>query len=518
MGFTVFLRGALKLYSEDLVSYSVETNYVTWDTTFPAVTVCEPSDKERVQRFLTKNNIPSSMLKFLQEVAYWNVNYCRTCNNCKMNQTCVENYQELVPKIRSNCSEILTDCWWANKKFRCCDRFLPFETELGTCYSFNNILINNESAIVLNRAVGLLNLRLTATRPIQLRAHAPNDRITVSMDNILGRSTSFLPMISDFDAILKVEQTISDISVTTLSVALRGCLFKHEHPAFAQLWPFKEYSYNACVLYCRAMQQVELCNCTHFFMPQLKGVPVCEIPGLACLYNNKDNLVIVDCECPMACEETNYKLMHVFYFRHTNTTPTLLKRGTQARIRLGQLPSLRVRRQVFRDTMGIVGRYRPKVLITKLERIKIESMEKDDVCEKYLKKLCDRFGTREEEEERQIEEGWLRFKNIITTIKAKQRLDVTVTDDDVNAKIGTYKSYFEELFNCNESVPQVPSQVIQESYTGSQEEEISMDEVVKAIKGLKRGKAFGYDRVYYGEVSGKAPESVLYICESGEGL
>lgn len=47
----------------------------------------------------------------------------------------------------------------------------------------------------------------------------------------------------------------------------------------------------------------------------------------------------------------------------------------------------------------------PKVPSPRQKKIKIQRLEEDDEGEVYQKKLCNRFGTREEEEEQQIEDG-----------------------------------------------------------------------------------------------------------------
>lgn len=45
----------------------------------------------------------------------------------------------------------------------------------------------------------------------------------------------------------------------------------------------------------------------------------------------------------------------------------------------------------------------------------MERLENCDVCDVYLKKLCDRFGTRKEEEKQTIDDESLQFKNVITS-------------------------------------------------------------------------------------------------------
>ncbi|KPJ13203.1 Sodium channel protein Nach [Papilio machaon] len=354
LGALVILRSSLSLYSEDAVSFSVETNYLDWDTPFPTLTICESPSTEHIKAYLVANKLPISLTNFYKEVVYWNAKYCKHCSFYKPNVTCVQDFEDQVRHMRLKCNQILTECWWDGKPFRCCDRFAAVETEYGVCYSFNSGLTgNNSSTIIVNRRVGLPTLVFTAIEAIWIRVHGPDDVVSVMMDNALGSSAS-LPLVTDVEVILKAEQTVSDVSVTALHPDVRGCLYQNERPAFADKWPFKKYSYSACVLYCRAMAQYELCNCTYHVMPKIGDIPVCGIQGLICLNKNKESLENPTCSCPMGCEEILYKLVHKFFVRHS-ASGELASRGTRGKVRLAQLPSLRVRRLAIRDTLGLVG-------------------------------------------------------------------------------------------------------------------------------------------------------------------
>ncbi|VVC91478.1 unnamed protein product, partial [Leptidea sinapis] len=180
------------------------------------------------------NDLSSSLATFYKEVSFWNIKYCKTCLSCAFNSTCVRNYQEGIVQIRLNCTDILTDCWWDEKHFRCCDRFRPVHTEYGVCFVFNSALNGNETDVLkLNRRVGTPRLVLSAVE------------------------------------IINAEQTVNDVSVTSISQGFRGCLFKNEQPTFVEKWPFNSYTYSACLLNCRAMKQYSLCNCTYHFMSKI---------------------------------------------------------------------------------------------------------------------------------------------------------------------------------------------------------------------------------------------------------
>jgi hypothetical protein len=42
-------------------------------------------------------------------------------------------------QIRSSCEETFDRCLWNGEDFDCCSHFLQLETELGICYSINNV-------------------------------------------------------------------------------------------------------------------------------------------------------------------------------------------------------------------------------------------------------------------------------------------------------------------------------------------------------------------------------------------
>ncbi|KAG6444978.1 hypothetical protein O3G_MSEX003683 [Manduca sexta] len=320
------LKESLSLYIEDAVNYSVETNYLEWDTPFPAITLCEHADTDRVKEYIMTNNISSSLTVFLKDVVFWNAKFCKSCHTCKINQTCVNNFTQ----------------------------FHPIPTEYGLCFAFNSRLTDTTENIQVNRKIGLPSLVFTAVQPLSIKIHSPDEIVSVAMEKTLTHC-GVLPLVSDFEAILKAEETINDPSVQSIPARSRDCLFSHERPNFADNWPFSKYSYSACALYRRAQTQIDVCNCTHHFMPTIGDYPSCNISGLACLHKNRELLAVEGTACPMECDSIIYTASHVSCSRHTGKLPGhLSQRGTRGLVKLGQLPSLRVRRHAIRDMLGLV--------------------------------------------------------------------------------------------------------------------------------------------------------------------
>ncbi|XP_063827142.1 uncharacterized protein LOC135076652 [Ostrinia nubilalis] len=227
----IVMRQVLSLYSGEAVTYLVDTNYLKFDTTFPAVTVCEQANAERVAAYTKRNKLPGTLNLFLKDMTYWSARVC-SCTGCRPGY-CTDDFLEMVKTIRAGCKELLTDCWWADEHFSCCDRFLPIETEFGTCFVFNSRLTGNETALIVNRKIGLPNLVITAIQDVAIRVHSPDDMCTVGMENALGKPLD-LPMITDFEIILTAEETLSEEFVTSMPPRVRGCLLKDERPSFVQ--------------------------------------------------------------------------------------------------------------------------------------------------------------------------------------------------------------------------------------------------------------------------------------------
>ncbi|GBP70286.1 General transcription factor II-I repeat domain-containing protein 2B [Eumeta japonica] len=58
-----------------------------------------------------------------------------------------------------------------------------------------------------------------------------------------------------------------------------------------------------------------------------------------------------------------------------------------------------------------------------------------------------------------------------------------------------WKNYFKSVFACNDDVANVNSTATEYVIDDGNESEITMDQIMKALKGMKVGKAAGYDRV-----------------------
>lgn len=76
-------------------------------------------------------------LAFFRGESYYSLLECGGENPIK---NCITgNFSYYSTLVRSECLETLDKCQWNDEQFKCCDYFMPLETEIGLCYALNSI-------------------------------------------------------------------------------------------------------------------------------------------------------------------------------------------------------------------------------------------------------------------------------------------------------------------------------------------------------------------------------------------
>uniref|UniRef100_A0A182K7N9 Sodium channel protein Nach n=1 Tax=Anopheles christyi TaxID=43041 RepID=A0A182K7N9_9DIPT len=101
-------------------------------------------------------------------------------------------------------------------------------------------------------------------------------------------------------ALYSVLETVANERLKDLTVQQRKCYFYDE--AYEHL-PY--YSYNLCIMNCRARRALAVCQCRPHFYPFAEG-PVCTVAGLHCLQQHPDWSSTVDCKCLKSCTDVGY--------------------------------------------------------------------------------------------------------------------------------------------------------------------------------------------------------------------
>ncbi|XP_052899905.1 uncharacterized protein LOC128306425 [Anopheles moucheti] len=177
--FNNFLHNPLTFY--------VDTAHLHWNTTFPAVSLCQVVNGESVAE-LTEQYFGADRDPLLDsliiDIAFYG-GTCYSCEECHLDAAsfaasvdcaALRNFTEIVRRHRVPCEELLTDCHWQKESFDCCRFFHPLDTEFGRCFSVNaanyaGVTSATPSRLVSNRATGPGRLEFRVLEDVQLYLH-----------------------------------------------------------------------------------------------------------------------------------------------------------------------------------------------------------------------------------------------------------------------------------------------------------------------------------------------------------
>ncbi|KAG8323116.1 hypothetical protein J6590_009761 [Homalodisca vitripennis] len=320
LGAGVVLRGNIYNFENNAVSFVMETTYLNWNTTFPAISVCEVESTDKLYDTGERMYGPDRNMNldfYLRDIAFY-YGTCYTCSaHCGKTINCSQDFDHIIKEVRSPCQDLIDYCKFNGKPFKCCRYFRLLETEKGPCYTINSMHLKKPKKFPLdmtsNLKTGPGKLEFTAFEKIKIVLHAPED---VPFLNHPQQEQEVVPWGNILNARFMIKEIENDRYVKEVSVGQRNCRFPSEN----YLRSYALYSYSACVVDCRAQAQVEHCNCTHHFMPKIDGVHTCNLTGLICLsnvsetlrslrtadYTEKQGLV---CDCLPSCTEPEYSVV-----------------------------------------------------------------------------------------------------------------------------------------------------------------------------------------------------------------
>ncbi|GFG35922.1 hypothetical protein Cfor_05274, partial [Coptotermes formosanus] len=267
-------------------------------------------------------------------------------------------------KIRSSCEETFERCQWNGEDFDCCKHFLHLETELGICYSINNVQTTNNSQpaafidLRSNRCTGpgslRLDLKTTANVFIQSRSDVPNLN-PKETDTIFVHSK----LKTEHEVYLVVRETDNAHGVTKVDAKKRNCNFPWEGNAGY----YSHYSYSACIVGCRRRAEMALCNCTRHLLPyRVENGKVCDINEIFCIKNETESLLTLQapwatkespmkCPCLSGCEDTQ---IDVIMRRDHDGVNAGSGVTSSIELKLLYLPSEKYERSVVRSGLDLV--------------------------------------------------------------------------------------------------------------------------------------------------------------------
>ncbi|XP_026282495.2 sodium channel protein Nach-like [Frankliniella occidentalis] len=372
IGTYFLLMSSWNAFQYHAVSFVSETAYLDWNTTFPAVSVCETESPDKLYESATKVfgvTRNRNLDFFLRDIVFFD-GTCRSCSTqCGPVMNCTDDFLSIIERVRSNCTSLINNCRWNGELFDCCKNFLPLQTETGLCYTINSLhnryfpngsRVNNQLVdLISNRRTGPGTLDFMAKESIKIFIHAPED---VPNFNHPQDEKESLFWGLNFHMRFAVTEIENDPQLLDVSVAQRNCRFPHESP----LTLHDKYSYSTCIVECHARYQMQFCNCTHHYMPNMHNLTTktCGVEGLACLNLHSETLRSLKtswstkpglaCDCVSSCTEPEYSVVWKSSQGNDAEGDAEHDQGTKVRLMLDSLPTTRFRRNVVRTRLDLV--------------------------------------------------------------------------------------------------------------------------------------------------------------------
>ncbi|KAJ3643261.1 hypothetical protein Zmor_025985 [Zophobas morio] len=356
-GAVVLSSTTLKRYTENPTVISMERDRFSWNTSFPAATIC-PSYKINedlldlyVDSSTEKNkSLLREFLVTLSEATYTNFETV-----VEYNGITEENYLDILLDLQFEFKPAVSNSG-GNDKLYTLEKIV---SEMGICYSFNSKLaiynspdywdedrwdlVEGNETFYVNPLDGEVFANvMNMSTGFDIYIHGPYEVADIASKKINSPNGNFLQMS------LSGLTIFSSDNIRALSMKQRKCRFHDE----SDLKHSPAYSYVLCRMECRAALAKRLCGCVPHFYRKKEGDKICNVPGLHCLAKHKEKLILLkgDCFCLPNCNEVNYIVEDM------DTRAWFL--GSNLQWGLKEYPKMRLRRDIifgFSDLLVYIG-------------------------------------------------------------------------------------------------------------------------------------------------------------------
>lgn len=175
----VIIANIIRKYKTDALSFTIDSAYLNWNTSFPSISLCQVFNGEKNWDLSEKyfgEDRDKRLDDFLTEISFF-TGACYTCELCENEVKCPHDFNDILRKFRASCRELITNCSWNAEDFDCCKGFLPLQTEMGECFTINSVLTTPKfgKKLFSNRETGPGKLKMNTKEDIQIYIHHPED-------------------------------------------------------------------------------------------------------------------------------------------------------------------------------------------------------------------------------------------------------------------------------------------------------------------------------------------------------
>ncbi|KAK5638688.1 hypothetical protein RI129_012983 [Pyrocoelia pectoralis] len=357
----MLMRAAWYDFQNNAISFVVETDYLNWDTQFPAIAVCETDAQDSiavVSDTLYGESHDYNLDEMINEFVFFRGLSHYALQLCGSKVTphpeCFKyNFSFYETMVRAPCSKLFSKCKWNNKEFDCCKYFSKIDTELGSCYVINSMQAKEKKGrlrMISNRHTGpgAFSVQIAGIANVYLLSHQDVPCLTTPQSDVIQVAPA-----THYRRSIVLHEIHNQPEVRDVSVDQRNCRFPEE----SNLDTYKSYSYSACNVQCRKDAQIARCNCTHHYMPNTDIGKQCHIRGLECLNDHYNNWAVLKphwadrpglvCPCVPSCTDIEITTISNDKFGTRDDWATV-------EIVLEHLPSERFKRNVVRGKLDLV--------------------------------------------------------------------------------------------------------------------------------------------------------------------
>ncbi|KAI5642294.1 amiloride-sensitive sodium channel domain-containing protein [Phthorimaea operculella] len=225
------------------VSYTAETRYLPWTTSFPGVTICEIYIAKLAQKKLTAlypdlmKPLTFDLQRYLTDLTFASrAISCRKglCDPCGVNVPCDIDWKTVIQQIRKTCAEMLTECKFNGKPFPCCDHFRQVDSESGPCYTFNTLQSNDPSngpLFSVNRSTGPGKLTFHVLSDVRISVHSTEELATTYLDDkFIFEARPQVRLDNNVEYTFSMVDFENDVMLANEEITTRGCRYLHEVP------------------------------------------------------------------------------------------------------------------------------------------------------------------------------------------------------------------------------------------------------------------------------------------------
>ncbi|XP_075166693.1 pickpocket 29 [Haematobia irritans] len=348
-------------YFSDSISIGIDTTFLRWNNTFPAVSFCLTKNRSgaRVAEYIEEANLPhqvSTQLygKTLHDYMFVTPNnFLFKEDNCVgLNSTCGVDILHLRRALLpTSCHLFMEKVFYLGKEIKnCSDVFKFHEIEMGFCYLANNIIdYKSLDALPLKYDISYkqrslkIILRGGFLWKYDMYIHSPDD---LPYFNSITYDTYTDPTTYR----MQVEEYYNNPDVKEESIQQRSCKFPHEKDSGSP-W---HYSFSTCMSYLRIQFELEQCNCTLYTSPEIYKSKYCDTRGLRCIAEAKISdqvreYVVTSNACYPSCVEQQISKVGESQKTGLETNGTFV-----LEVRVANLPSVRYNRVVTQTYLDLV--------------------------------------------------------------------------------------------------------------------------------------------------------------------